>query len=501
MASSAGLLPKRRDINDRPSMSYGPGTPADSPMGSGDWRVSVPIFHVDDPRAAFPTFLEAAPVHPNDEFLKSLGESIAFCWYIGQDDLSVTNIFMEEGKCRVFDFDCAFFPIQDSTSFAKTRDRSGRADLSACMSIDAMMDAAVRNLIDSATIVGEADKVAFLKNPRNQTIIKQGIMQKLMAMRSIDHKATLRHIEGAVDQVLSSPTAPVSDQTIAVDLAEQYVTFLADRASRVHTLLRSPAAAPAAATAAAASSPLPPPPPPQANFMLGEKTIAEFIGSVIGSESTPAIMKHHSGEPTVVVSFRDKDDARNFINTFQLKNASGGAKNIHFDGKSHQVWLRPDEFKMLQDVAAPLITKTPPTILPHRSEEHKRMAAMIGKIMGKEVDVVHLKNTKTGHERVVVSFKEGKDASDFAQRMLNMGFSAETEPGKMKGVSMYTDSATGETSYQVSFSPAKFAEFVSTAPKPESSADYKARVEGIRATAELRRPSDSPPPLIPGIRR
>lgn len=62
---------------------------------------------------------ELLPLEFDDEFLFSLGETIAFNWFVGQGDLNATNVSIVGGKCYPYDFDYCFEDMHQSGSFVR----------------------------------------------------------------------------------------------------------------------------------------------------------------------------------------------------------------------------------------------------------------------------------------------------------------------------------------------------------------------------------------------
>jgi hypothetical protein len=87
----------------------------------------------------------------SEKFLTSLGATIAFDWYIGQGDLSPTNVSVYDNTCYPFDFDCCFQNIQSSASFAKSREQQFKTiDLDTLDDETQIIQTAIKNISEAA---------------------------------------------------------------------------------------------------------------------------------------------------------------------------------------------------------------------------------------------------------------------------------------------------------------------------------------------------------------
>lgn len=136
----------------------------------------------------------------NKKFLESLGEAIAFNWYIGQMDLNVTNISVFRGKCYPYDFDCCFQNIQSEHSFAKKRmkDVSYTTVNLDDLKVDTeIIKAALTTLKNSAVTVGMGDSPIFniLFEDKKIKSIQHGFQKQLIKMENIEQEKINKIIE------------------------------------------------------------------------------------------------------------------------------------------------------------------------------------------------------------------------------------------------------------------------------------------------------------------
>ncbi|KTD60227.1 hypothetical protein Lsai_0337 [Legionella sainthelensi] len=167
---------------DNPEASIAPKPEREKP---DQWSVTLPQYNMES-LLSDKLWRGELPM-TNKQFLASLGEVIAFNWYIGQGDLGMTNVSISGNKCYPFDFDCCFQHIQSEQSFAKMREPGFEpTNWENLGTPDEIIKGAINNLIASANVVGMGDSFKYLLNAEHLNVIRAGFNGQLGKMAKLD---------------------------------------------------------------------------------------------------------------------------------------------------------------------------------------------------------------------------------------------------------------------------------------------------------------------------